>query len=181
VPETYLSVNWLELLSGANRVAQIDALRAAFAGKGFKVGSTARFAVHQIGELCEYVRSQSPDRRQLNVLHDPEPDDESHAALHGLQLDDELIAEFIARVVQESFPAKAWRRATGSLHIKLRGQAHTPERMQHGPSPGGPNCRCSQYGAARFSFTAENGRKSITRACRQTGVTPAENADTHNT
>jgi hypothetical protein len=88
-------------------------------------------------------------------------------------LDDELIAEFIARVVQESFPAKAWRRAAGSLHIKLRGQAHTPERMQHGPSPGGPNCRCSQYGAARFSFTAENGRKSITRACRQTGVTPA--------
>jgi hypothetical protein len=107
VPETYLSVNWLELLSGANRVAQIEALRAAFAGKAFKVGSTAKFAVHQVGELCEYVRSQSPDRRQLHVLHAPEPDDESHAALHGLQLDDELIAELIAEVVQESFPAKA--------------------------------------------------------------------------
>ncbi|WP_295887027.1 hypothetical protein [uncultured Thiohalocapsa sp.] len=40
-----------------------------------------------------------------------------------------------------------------------------PERMQHCPFPGGPNCRCSQYGAARFSFIAEN----LTKALIETG------------
>jgi hypothetical protein len=107
--ETYLSVNWLELLCNGSREAQIEALRAAFAGKDrFKVGATARFAVHQVGELRAHVREQSADSRQLTVLHEPERDDPSHSAVYGLQPDEELvIAALIAEIVQETYPAKA--------------------------------------------------------------------------
>jgi hypothetical protein len=105
--EPFLSVNWLEHLSTGARSEQIDALRAAFAAKErFKVAASARFAVHQVGELCDYIHRESPDNRKLTVLHHPEPDDPSHAALHGLKEDDDLIGELIAEVVRDTYPAK---------------------------------------------------------------------------
>jgi hypothetical protein len=106
-PESYLSVNWLEFLTRSDRSEQVKALQQVFATKTrFKVGSTARFAVHQTGELRDHVLATSPDARRLDVLHEPEPDDESHAGLYGLGLDDELIAELIAEAVQETYPAR---------------------------------------------------------------------------
>jgi hypothetical protein len=105
--EPFLSVNWLEHLSSGDRSEQIDALRAAFAGKArFTVAASARFAVHQVGALRDYVHQESPDNRNLTILHHPEPDDPSHAALHGLQEDDDLIAELIADIVLETHAAK---------------------------------------------------------------------------
>jgi len=42
----------------------------------------------------------------LDILHEPEPVDPSHAGIFGLRPDDTLIAECIAQVVQETYPAK---------------------------------------------------------------------------
>ncbi len=105
--EPYLSVNWLEYLEPSDRSKQLDAVRTAFQQKPrFKVGSTARFAVHNVGALRTYVRDESPDRRELSVLHEPDLDDASHCGVYGLTMDDDLIADLIADIVQATYPAK---------------------------------------------------------------------------
>jgi hypothetical protein len=46
--------------------------------------------------------------RLLRVLHEPEPDDSSHAGIHGIPYEDqEIVAELIAQVVLENHPARA--------------------------------------------------------------------------
>ena len=107
IPETSLSVNWLEHLHPVDRRAQIDALRAVFSRK-MSVSGTARFAVLNVGELVAHVQ-EGPEHRQLRVVHDPvlvEPVDPSHSGILGLRFDDDLIADLIAEVVRELYPAK---------------------------------------------------------------------------
>lgn len=103
--EEYLSVNWLEYLGLADRHSQIEEMRRVLRAK-LKLGSQARLAVLNAGRLHEHVASASPDRRMLDILHEPEPVDPSHAGIFGLRPDDTLIAELIAQVVQETYPAK---------------------------------------------------------------------------
>lgn len=103
--EDYLSVNWLEYLGLADRHSQIEEMRRVLGAK-LKLGSQARLAVLNAGRLHEHVASASPDRRMLDILHEPEPVDPSHAGIFGLRPDDTLIAELIAEVVQETYPAK---------------------------------------------------------------------------
>jgi hypothetical protein len=106
-PEPYLSVNWLEYLEPSDRAKQLDALRTTFQQKPrFKVGSSARFAVHNVGDLRAYVRANSPDQRELSVLHEPDLDDASHCGVYGLAMDDDLVADLIADIVQAIYPAK---------------------------------------------------------------------------
>jgi len=71
-----------------------------------KLGSQAAIAVLNAGRLREHVASATPDQRMLDILHEPEPVDPSHAGIFGLRPDDTLIAELIAQVVQETYPAK---------------------------------------------------------------------------
>ncbi|SDW87679.1 hypothetical protein [Thiocapsa roseopersicina] len=107
-PEPYLSVNWLEYLEPSDRSKQLDALRTAFQQKpSFKVRSSARFAVHNVGALRGYVRTNSPDQCELSVLHEPDLDDDSHCGVYGLPMDDDLVADLIADIVQATYPAKA--------------------------------------------------------------------------
>jgi hypothetical protein len=104
--EEYLSVNWLESLGLADRDPQIAEIRRVLEAKGFKIGSQARLAVLKAGRLRGHVASASRDRRMLEILHKPEPLDPSHAGIFGLRPDDTLIAELIAEVVQDVYPAK---------------------------------------------------------------------------
>lgn len=72
------------------------------------VSGTARFAVLNVGTLVTHVQA-SPDRRKLMVVHEPmlvEPVDPSHSGILGLSLEDDLIADMIAEVVQETHLAK---------------------------------------------------------------------------
>jgi hypothetical protein len=104
--EGYLSVNWLEYLGPAERLRQIEKLRQVFLNKPFKLGAKVKFAVHEVAALCEYVRRKSPDRRELRVLHEPFPDDDSHCGIFSLEPEDDLIADLIAEVVREVHPAR---------------------------------------------------------------------------
>ncbi|MCI0559949.1 MAG: hypothetical protein MN733_15770 [Nitrososphaera sp.] len=106
-PERYLSVNWLEYLNKSERAAEIAEIRTIFAAKFKRVGSQAKIAVLNIGELRDYVFQNSEDNRDLQVLHEPdEPEDPSHSGVHNLRLDDNLIADLIAQTVQEIYPAR---------------------------------------------------------------------------
>jgi hypothetical protein len=106
--EECLSVNWLEFLNRSSRESEIAELRKIYSAK-FNVGARAKLAVLNVGEVREKVLTESPDRRNLEVLHDPqykEVYDPSHSGIYNLKQDDELIAELILETVRETYPAR---------------------------------------------------------------------------
>lgn len=105
--EEYLSVNWREELKCPDRVSEVRALQELYARKMTRVGAGARIAILNVGTLRTKVERESSDRRLLRVLHEPEPDDPSHAGIYGIPSDDDLVAELIAQVVLENHPARA--------------------------------------------------------------------------
>jgi len=103
--EESLSVNWLEFLNCSNREQEIAELRKIYFSK-LSVGARARIAILNVGKVREEVLKESPDGRNLEVLHDPVSDDPSHSGIYNLRYDDELIAELILETVKETYPAR---------------------------------------------------------------------------
>lgn len=103
--EKSLSVNWLEFLNCPNRDSEITEIRNIYSVK-LNVGARAKLAVINVGEVCEKVLTESPDRRNVEVLHDPMDDDPSHSGIYNLEPDGELIAELILETVRETYPAR---------------------------------------------------------------------------
>ena len=104
--EDGLSVNWLEFLNCSSRENEIDEIRKIYSETFSSVGTRAKIAVLNVGGVREKVRSESPDGRNLDVLHDPETEDPSHSGIYNLKQDDELIAELILEVVCEAYSAR---------------------------------------------------------------------------
>ncbi len=103
--EDHVSVNWLEFLELPNREAEISAIREVLASK-LRLGAKAKLAVLNVGEMRDYVAQESPDNRNLRVLHWPEDNDPSHGGIYDLPTDDNLIADLIAETVREVYPAR---------------------------------------------------------------------------
>lgn len=104
--EESLSVNWLEYLNCADRNSEITEIRRIYR-ETFDVGARAKIAVLNVGEVCEKVRTESPDRRNLEVLHDPiVPNDPSHSGIYNLRPNNQTIAELIAEIVLKIYPAR---------------------------------------------------------------------------
>ena len=110
--EECLSVNWLEFLNCPNRESEIAELRNIYFAKLDRVAAGAKIAVLNVGEVCHKVLTESPDRRNLEILHDPQSgtvNDPSHSGIYNLKHDDELIAELILETVRETYPARKGR------------------------------------------------------------------------
>ena len=106
--DNYLSVTWLENLNCSSRDHEINEIRNIYSEK-FKVGARAKIAVLNVGKVREKVLTESPDKRNIEVLHEPiENDmyDPSHSGIYNLKQDDELIAELILETVHEVHPAR---------------------------------------------------------------------------
>ncbi len=103
--EESLSVNWLEFLDCSNRENEITKIRTIYSEK-FTVGARAKMAILNVGEVREKVLTESPDGRNLEVLHDPLINDLSHSGIYNLKQDEELIAELILETVRESYSAR---------------------------------------------------------------------------
>ena len=103
--DRYLSINWLEFLNCSNRENEITKLRTIYS-ETFTVGARAKIAVLNVGEVRKKVLTESPDGRNLEVLHDPAMNDPSHSGIYNLKQDDELIAELILETVRESYSAR---------------------------------------------------------------------------
>jgi hypothetical protein len=101
--DQYLSVKWLEYLKQPNRISEINEVRKLFAHANFKLGSTARIAVLNVGALCTHVLAQS--RFRIRVLHEPSDVDPSHSGIHDTIQDELMISELIAEMVIETHPA----------------------------------------------------------------------------
>lgn len=103
--EESLSVNWLEFHGHSSREEEIAELRRIYFAK-LSVGVSAKIAVLNVGEVCNKVFTESPDSRNLEILHDPLESDPSHSGIYNLRNDDELIAELILETVLETYPAR---------------------------------------------------------------------------
>lgn len=100
--DKFLSVNWLEYFNFPDQKAQIAQVRRVIR---MKLGTTAKFAVLSVGETIEHVHTNS-DKRTLAFLREPTEEDPSHSGIHGYGHEDVLVAELIAEVVRETYPAK---------------------------------------------------------------------------
>ena len=105
VDKNHLSVNWLEFLNCSSRESEITKIRTIYS-ETFTVGARARIAILNVGEVREKVLKESPDGRNLEVLHDPLINDPSHSGIYNLKQDDELIAELILETVRDSYSAR---------------------------------------------------------------------------
>ena len=103
--EESLSVNWLEFLNCSSRESEITKIRTIYS-ETFTVGARARIAILNVGEVRKKVLTESPDGRNLEVLHDPLMNDPSHSGIYNLKQDDELIAELILETVRDSYSAR---------------------------------------------------------------------------
>jgi len=103
--EESLSVNWLEYLGHSSREEEIAELRKIYSAK-LSIGIRAKIVVLNTGEVYNKVLAESPDSRNLEILHDPLENDPSHSGIYNLRNDDELIAELILEIVLETYPAR---------------------------------------------------------------------------
>jgi hypothetical protein len=106
--EEYLSVNWLEYFNCSRRDHEITEIRNVYSEK-LNVGARAKIAILNVGEVREKVLTESPDKRNIEVLHEPienDVHDPSHSGIYNLKQDNELIAELILETVHEVHPAR---------------------------------------------------------------------------
>ncbi|MEE9215223.1 MAG: hypothetical protein V3U54_10595, partial [Thermodesulfobacteriota bacterium] len=104
--EDTLSVNWLEYLHCPNRNCEIAELRKIYSAK-LNIGTKAKIAILNVGEVRNKVLNDSEDQRNIDVLHDPEENDHSHSGIYNLKQDNELIAELILEVKIEEYSARS--------------------------------------------------------------------------
>ena len=102
-----LSVNWLEFLNCPDKDSEIIEMQRIYSETFRAVSLNARIAILNVGEMCNVVRTETQDHRNIEVLHDPIPDgDQSHSEIHNLKQDNEFIAELILEVLRENHPAR---------------------------------------------------------------------------
>jgi hypothetical protein len=104
--EESLSVNWLEFLKCSDRENEIREIQRIYS-ETLSVSANARIAILNVGEIRNIVRAESPDNRNIEVLHDPIPGgDQSHSGVYNLKQDNEFIAELILETIRENHPAR---------------------------------------------------------------------------
>ncbi len=101
--EGYLSVNWLEhfgmpIDEPRGTEAALDRVRETLRSKGFRLRSSGRFALLNVGKVKTTIRRTFG--RSLHINHLPLPDDASHAGVLGYTEQDRMIAAEIRAAVR---------------------------------------------------------------------------------
>ena len=91
--EEYLSLNCVDLFSG-DREDQLRSLRFVI-NKKLKVSRSAVFSIINVGDTKRLVAPYA----SLDFLHEPEPGDETHCGLYGLEYNDEVVQDLIAESI----------------------------------------------------------------------------------
>ena len=95
--EEYLSTNWLEHFHATDRPAQLDGVRQALAGKGFRMSRAARFAVLNVGAAADMCRDLLDAPIRFIALG--EPQDPSHTGIYGYTAHNTAVAAALAGAV----------------------------------------------------------------------------------
>lgn len=93
--ESYLSLNCLNLICGGHDT-RIQHLREILGNK-LNVKRTSLLAIFNVGKTREAVKGLAT----LKFVHEPEPDDQTHCGLYGLESGDEVVQDLIAQSVIE--------------------------------------------------------------------------------
>ena len=101
--ESYLSVQWLEYLNQTDRWSEIQEI-INFLSRDMRLGSTAKIAVLNVGEICNHVYDSLGYR--IRVLHEPEEGNAAHSGIHDTARDEMMIAELLAEKVSEMHTVK---------------------------------------------------------------------------
>lgn len=105
IAETYLSVNWLESLPGADRAARLASLRTEIANTGYGVAKTAKYAILHVGTTRKLVHERAPDQRWIRVTQETEGFPPYHAGIHDTATDELVIAQAIVESATAFDPA----------------------------------------------------------------------------
>jgi hypothetical protein len=94
--ETYLSVNWLESLPGADTSARLASLRAAIARDGnIRPAKTGKYAILHVGTTRRVVHDRTPDQRWIRVTEEAEGYPAYHAGIRDTANDELVVAQAI--------------------------------------------------------------------------------------
>ncbi len=97
-----MSVNWVEYFQKATPQEAIAPLRNTLVKKGRAVGGESKFALLNVGTAKAAAATYIP----VAIVLDPEPDDPSHSLVKGYEAYNDQVAEQLARVVIDTYPAK---------------------------------------------------------------------------
>jgi hypothetical protein len=65
------------------------------------------FAVLNVGEIRNKVKMETPDGRDLHVVHKHQENDPSHSGIYNMKPDNISIAELILETEYEVYPGKS--------------------------------------------------------------------------
>ncbi len=99
--EREISVNWLEFFNKEAPIQDnLEKVREAFLEKQYGLRKNGRFAVLNIGEMCDKVEEGTAEHTELvslMVKHTPFKDDLSHSSIFGMPSDVE--GEFLVSAI----------------------------------------------------------------------------------
>jgi hypothetical protein len=101
--EEGLSVNWVEYFQKATPQEAIAPLRDTLVKKGRAVGGESKFALLNVGTAKAAAATYTP----VAIILDAEPNDPSHSLVKGYEADNDQVAEELAKVVIDTYPAKS--------------------------------------------------------------------------
>ncbi|AJD43773.1 hypothetical protein C9413_24465 [Rhizobium sp. SEMIA 4085] len=95
--EPYLSSTWCEYFSGAQD-QQLRCAIEAIRNSNLKVGGKAQFAVGLVREIRQLVDAR-PNAKKIRIIHEPEEDNEAHAAMRHWPESDVELFDLLAQSV----------------------------------------------------------------------------------
>lgn len=100
--EQGLSVNWLEYFNQSTPQDAIAPLRDILIRKGRTVGGQSKFALLNVGAAQDTAAKYIP----VAIVLDEEPNDPSHSLVKGYEAYNDQVAEELAKVIIDTFPAQ---------------------------------------------------------------------------
>ncbi|MEO8630665.1 MAG: hypothetical protein ABI612_21590 [Betaproteobacteria bacterium] len=100
--ENGLSINWVEYFEKTTPHEAVAPLRETLENKGRSIGGQSKFALLNVGAAKEAAALYMP----VSIELDAEVDDPSHSLVKGYEVYNDQVAEELAKVIIEAFPAK---------------------------------------------------------------------------
>ena len=100
--EDGLSINWVEYLEKPTPQEAVAPLREALENKGRSIGGQSKFALLNVGAAKDAAALYTA----VSIVRDAEEDDPSHSLVKGYEVYNDQVAEELAKIIIEAFPAK---------------------------------------------------------------------------
>jgi hypothetical protein len=100
--ENGLSINWVEHFKKSTPQEAVAPLRKTLENKGRSIGGQSKFALLNVGAAKEAAALYT----SVSIVLDAEANDPSHSLVKGYEAYNDQVAEELAKVIIQTFPAK---------------------------------------------------------------------------